>query len=137
MSTVKIHRSFWLIAAFALIWNALGCVNFYMQITAGDLSFMPQWWRDVVATRPSWATGAMAVSVFGGALGGLLLLFRKSLAYYFFIMSLIGTIVTMSHAMGVSGAGPRQIFEGLLMPVVMSIVFIWYSKMVTRKGWIS
>ena len=84
-----------------------------------------------------WATGAMAVSVFGGALGGLLLLFRKSLAYYFFIMSLIGTIITMSHAMGVSGAGPRQIFEGLLMPVVMSIVFIWYSKMVTRKGWIS
>lgn len=132
-----IHWSFWLIATFALIWNALGGINFYMQLTASDLSFMPEWWRNVAESRPVWATAAMAVGVFGGMLGGLLLLLKKAVAYYVFFFSIVGTIVTLAHAFGVEGAGYRQIFEGLVMPVAVSLALIFYTKMAINKGWVS
>jgi len=132
-----VHWSFWLVAVFAIIWNALGGVNFYLQMTVADLSFMPEWWQKVAQSRPAWAAGAMAVGVFGGVLGGILLLFRRASAYYVFIFSFVGTIVTLSHALGIDGAGPRQIFEGLIMPVVMSIAFILFAKIAITQRWVS
>jgi len=135
--TIPIHWSFWLIGVFAVVWNVLGGINFFVQITASDLAFMPEWWQNVAKSRPSWATGAMAVGVFGGVLGGLLLLLKKSMAYYVFIFSLIGTIVTLAHAVGVDGAGARQIFEGLIMPVAVSLALIFYTKMAINKQWVS
>jgi len=44
------------------------------------------------------------VAVFGGALGSLLLLLRKLAAYYLFLASLLGVIVTMTHTLGVVGS---------------------------------
>ena len=140
MSSAKsnpIHWSFWLVGGFAVVWNALGGANFYIQLTAADLSFMPEWWQNVAQSRPDWATGAMAVSVFGGVLGGALLLLKKRAAYYAFIFSLIGTLLTLSHAVGIDGAGPRQIFEGLIMPVAVAFALIFYSKMAINKNWVS
>jgi len=140
MSRVKptpIHWGFWLVGGFAVIWNALGGVNFYMQLTFADLSFMPEWWQNVAQSRPDWATGAMAVGVFGGVLGGVLLLLKKRAAYYVFIFSLVGTLVTLSHAIGIDGAGPRQIFEGLIMPVAVAFSLIFYTKMAVNRRWLS
>ena len=134
---VSIHWSFWLVGGFAVLWNALGGVNFVMQVSMADLSFMPEWWKNVAESRPAWATGAMAVGVFGGVLGGLLLLLKKAVAYFVFIASLFGTIVTLTHALGIDGAGFRQIFEGLIMPVVVALALIFYTKMAANKGWIS
>jgi hypothetical protein len=135
--TSKVHWSLWLVAAFAIIWNALGGVNFVVQLTASDLSFMPEWWRNVAASRPAWATAAMGVSVFGGILGGLLLLLKKSTAYYVFILSLLGTVLTLTHAVGVDGAGMRQVFEGMIMPIAVSIALIFYAKTVIGLKWLA
>lgn len=130
-----VHWSFWLIGVVAMIWNLLGSLNILVQMTTGDLAAMPQWWRDVVASRPAWATAAMMVAVFGGLLGSVALLLRRSVALGLFILSLIGTIVTMSHALGVPGAGARQIAEGVVMPVIVGLFLIWYARMAARRGW--
>ena len=131
----SVHWSFWLIGAVALIWNAMGVMNFMAQMFAGDLSFMPEWWRAVIESRPLWATVAMAVAVFGGVLGAILLLLRKSAAIYLFILSLNGAVLAIVHAVGVAGAGPRQIFEAVVMPVVVAGFMIWYAKLARRRGW--
>lgn len=113
----------------------MGVMNFFAQLFASDLSFMPEWWRAVIESRPLWATLAMALAVFGGVLGAILLLLRKPAAIYLFILSLNGTVFAIVHAAGVAGAGPRQIFEAVVMPVVVAGFLIWYAKLARRRGW--
>ena len=95
-----VHWSFWAIGTVALIWNVMGIMNFFMQMKAGMLAEMPESQRAIIESRPAWATGAFAIAVFGGALGCLLLLLRKSAAFYLFIASLLGVIVQLIPYLG-------------------------------------
>ena len=132
-----VHWSFWAIGAVALIWNVMGVANFFVQMNADALAAMPESHRAIVEGRPAWATGGFAIAVFGGALGCLLLLLRKSAAYYLFIASLLGVIVTMTHTLGVGiDFGLGEILGIMLMPLVAAAFLIWYSKRAQSKGWI-
>ena len=93
----SVHWSFWAISALTLIWNILGAMNFIVQMNTDMVAAMGESHRAIIEGRPAWATGGFAVAVFGGALGCLLLLLRKSAAYYVFIASLLGVVVTMIH----------------------------------------
>jgi uncharacterized membrane protein len=82
-------------------------------------------------------TGAFAIAVFGGALGCLLLLLRKSAAYYLLFASLLGVIVTMIYTLGVDiDFGLGEILGIILMPLVVAAFLVWYSKQAERKSWI-
>jgi len=135
-----IHWSFWAIAAFALIWNVMGGVNFFMQMNADMVASLPETHRAIIEGRPAWATGGFALSVFGGALGGLLLLFRKATAFYLFIASLLGTFVTMIHTVRIASStidfSASEILVMILMPLVVATLLIWYSKRALNKNWI-
>ena len=136
-----VHWSFWAIGAIALIWNILGGVNFFMQMNADIVSAMPETHRAIIIGRPVWATGGFAVIVFGGALGCLLMLLRKSAASYVFVVSLIGGIVTMIHTINIASSTIKfsvsEIVVMILMPLVVAMFLIWYSKQAESKGWIS
>ncbi len=135
---VGVHWSFWALGAVALIWNVMGVINFFMQMNPEMLAAYRESERAIVVGRPAWATGAFAIAVFGGALGCLLLLLRKSAAYYLFIASLLGVIVTMSHTLGVGiDFSFGEILGIILMPLVVAAFLIWYSKQAESKGWIS
>ena len=136
-----VHWSFWVIGAVALIWNVMGVINFFMQMNPDALADYPEAARSLVEGRPEWATGGFAVAVFGGALGCLLLLLRKSAAYYLFVASLLGVIVTMTHTLGIASStidfSPFEILMMILMPLVVAAFLIWYTKWAESKGWIS
>jgi hypothetical protein len=136
-----VHRSFWAIGAVALIWNVMGVINFSVQMNADALASFPETHRAIIEGRPAWATGGFALAVFGGALGCLLLLLRKSAAFYLFIASLLGVIVTMTHTLGIASStidfSPFEILMMILMPLVVAAFLIWYSKQAESKGWIS
>ena len=133
-----VHWSFWAIGAIALIWNVMGVINFFVQMNPDVLAAYRESERAIIEGRPAWATGAFAIAVFGGALGCLLLLLRKSAAYYLFIASLLGVIVTMTHTLGVGiDFGLGEILGSILMPLVVAVFLIWYSKQAESKGWIS
>jgi len=136
-----VHWSFWAISVVALIWNVMGSINFLMQMNAAALTTFPESHRVLIEGRPAWATAGFAIAVFGGALGCLLLLLRKTAAYYLFIASLLGAIVTMIHALGIvrsaNSFSPFEVFLAILMPLVVPTFLIWYSKWVERRGWIS
>ena len=136
----SVHWSFWVISAVALIWNVMGVINYFMQMNADALATYPEAERAIVEGRPAWATGAFAIAVFGGAVGGLLLLLRKSAAFYVFIVSLLGVIVTHIHTFRVASStvdfGPAVI-SAILSSLVMAVFLIWYSKLAERKAWIS
>ena len=135
-----VHWSFWIIGAIALIWNVMGVINLFVQMNPGALASYPESHRAIIEGRPAWATGAFAVAVLGGALGCLLLLLKKSAAFYVFIASLLGAIVQMIPHLDVVGskiAGPFEIAMMILMPPVVAAFLIWYSKQARSKAWIS
>jgi hypothetical protein len=130
-----VHWSFWLIGVVALIFNAMGVINYFVQMNADSLASFPEVYRPIIEGRPAWATSAFAIAVFGGSLACLLLLLRKSAAFYVFILSLLGVIVTMVHIFGVAGLSSIEVWIGVLMQWVVTAFLIWYSKLAERKGW--
>ncbi len=134
------HWSFWVIGAVALIWNAMGVMNYFGQMNAEMVAAMPEAKRAIIEGRPAWATGAFAVAVFGGSIGGILLLLRKSAAYYLFIVSLLGMIVQMIPYLGMDDStmdfGPFEITMFIVMPLAVAGFLIWYSKFAEGRGWI-
>jgi len=136
-----VHWSFWAIGVVAFIWNVMGVINFFVQMNAGALASFPESHRAIVESRPAWATAAFAMAVFGGALGCLLLMLRKSAAYYLLIASLLGVIVQLIHTLGIASStinfSPFEILMIILMPLVVAAFLIWYSKWAESKGWTS
>ena len=136
-----VHWSFWVIGTVVLIWNALGVINYFVQMNPDVLAAYRESERAIIEGRPAWATGAFAIAVFGGAIGCLLLLLRKSAAFYLFIASLLGVIVTHIHTLGAAAGstvdfGPTEILA-ILMSLVVAAFLIWYSKRAESKGWIA
>ena len=140
-TVIDVHWSFWVISAIALIWNVMGIMNYFAQMNADMVASMPETHRAIIEGRPAWATGGFAIAVFGGALGCVLLLVRKSAAYYVFIASLLGVIGTMIHTLGIGSStidfSSFEIFMMVLMPLVVAAFLIWYAKQAKSKGWIS
>jgi len=132
-----VHWSFWIISVVALIFNVMGAINYFVQMNADSLASFPELYRPIIEGRPAWATAAFAIAVFGGSLGCLLLLLRKSAAFYVLIASLLGVIVSMMHIFGVAGFSSFEIWIGVLMQLVVTAFLIWYSKLTERKGWIN
>jgi hypothetical protein len=133
-----VHWSFWAVSAVALVWNLMGVINFFMQMNPDMIASYRDSERAIIEGRPVWATGSFVIAVFGGALGSILLLLRKSAAYYMFIASLVGVVVTMIHTLGIGiDFGPGEILGILLMPFVVAVFLVWYSKQALNKGWVS
>ncbi len=140
-TVIGVHWRFWVIGAVALLWNVMGSINYVLQMIPDVLATYSESERAIVEGRPAWATGAFAIAVFCGTLGSLLLLLRKSAAYYLFIASLLGVIVTMIHTVSLAVStidfSPFEIAGVILMPLVAVALLIWYSKHAESKGWIS
>jgi len=137
----NIHWSFWLIVIVMLVWNVMGVINYFMQMNPDVIASFPETHRVIIENRPNWATGGFAIAVFGGVLGCLLLLLKKFLSFYVFVASLIGVIVAHIHTFRV--ANPMSNFSSfevvlmILMPLIVALFLIWYSKYAESKGWIS
>ncbi len=131
-TVARVHWSFWAIGAFAVIWNVMGSMNYLMQMNADMVAAMPETQRAIIEGRPAWATGGFAIGVFGGALGGLLLLLRKPAAFYVFVASLLGVVVTVIHTVTVARTkidfGIDEIFIMILLPMVVAAFLVWYAK---------
>jgi hypothetical protein len=131
-----IHWSFWVIGTIMLIWNVMGCINFIVQMNPEMVSSYRETEQVIIQGRPIWATIGFAIAVFGGALGCLLLLLKKSAAFYLFIASLLGVLVTIIHTLSIGITfGVGEIIGIILMPLVVAVFLIWYSKYAENKGW--
>lgn len=136
----RIHWSFWLISVVALLWNVGGAINYLMQTNPEFVSTLPETHRAIIEGRPIWATGGFAAGVFGGAIGCLLLLLRKSIAFYIFIISLLGIIITMIHTINVASSkisfSSGEIVVMILLPIIVAVGLIGYTKLVMSRNWV-
>lgn len=136
--TSRVHWSFWLIGIAALVWNAMGVVNFFMQMNPDVLATYPESHRAIVASQSGWVAASVAIAIFGGALGCVLLLLRKANAIYLFIASLIATIVVVAHTLSLPvDLSVSDIVLIVVMPVVVAVLLAWYSRWTAIRGWIN
>ncbi len=132
---ISVHWSFRAIAMIGLGFNIAGMVNFLTQMNADAVAAMPEAYRAIVESRPAWATAAFALAVFGGGLGCLMLLFRKTFASFVFIASLLGAVAAQIPILGMPEF-PVEALIGGLVQVVVTALLIWYSRWAARRGWI-
>ena len=134
----RVHWSFWIISIFMLIWNVLGCINFLVQMNPEMVSSYRETEQAIIQGRPLWATTGFAIAVFGGAIGCILLLLKKTTAFYLFIASLVGVLITTVHTLTLDiNFGMGEIIGIIIMPTVVAVFLIWYSQYVKGKGWFS
>lgn len=134
----KPHWSFWVIAVLALVWNLMGCANYFMQMGQEYVASLPESYQTIVVDRPAWATGAFAITVFAAVIGCILLLLRKSYALYALALSLIATVGVLIHTIiGVWGTDSASVLVSTSLSFVVALVLVWYADLATKKNWIS
>ncbi|MEP4890470.1 MAG: hypothetical protein ABJV04_10615 [Aliiglaciecola sp.] len=132
---------FWIVASILLLWNLLGVMAFVQQVTMSPehINLMPPEEQRLYLEQPFWVLLAFAFAVFGGTLGCLALLFKKSFARIIFWLSFIGVLVQMAHSFFISNALDVYGPGAAVMPIMILLVsafLIWLSSKAIVKGWI-
>lgn len=130
-----VHWSFWIIGAVSLLWNVMGCINFFMQMNPESVANYPDAARSLIESRPLWATVGFAIAVSGGTLGCLLLLLKKPIACNFLVASLVGVILADIHTFTTDSS--TQIWAVSLMSLVLAGFLVWYCTRAEKRGWIT
>ena len=133
---------FWIIGVVALVWNALGVMQYLglAYMTDEVRAALPEAERALYENIPTWVTAAFAIAVFGGLIGSAFLLMKKKLARPMFLISLIAIVVQMSYNLFMSKAA--EVYEpgSIVMPIVVILIGVFllmYSKKTIAKGWLS
>ncbi|MGJ5640830.1 hypothetical protein [Formosa sp. S-31] len=126
---------YWIVSVFYLLWNGMG-VNQYLQQAYNTETYRSQYTAEqleAAANMPSWIMGAFAIAVFFAFLGSILLLLRKKFAYIMALVALIAVIAQMSYLFFATQP------TSLILPItvlVLSVLFMWFSKHAMKKQWI-
>ncbi|MEM6804188.1 MAG: hypothetical protein AAF696_22480 [Bacteroidota bacterium] len=141
-TTTKIPTWFWIVSVAALLWNLVGVFSYLGQamLTPEGLAELPKGQRVVIETRPAWATGAFAIAVWGGVLGCIFLLLRKSWAVPTLMLSLAGVLVQNFQAYFLSDSidllGPEAIPISISI-ISIGVALIWFARKAQANSWIS
>lgn len=130
----------WLVGALAVLKNGLGCLDYVMAQTQGDA-----WLANMEPTRtqldwfhalPAWYDAAWAVGVWGGLLGGFLLLARRKWARLAFVLSFLGwaagAVYVFALSNGIEVMGPYWPIQ--LVHGGAAVFFLWYAWKPGGKG---
>ncbi len=129
----------WVVGIAALLWNAVGALDYVMTQTR-NVQYMAGFTPEQLAFfygLPAWTVAAWAIGVWGAVLGSLLLLFRKSLAVWFLLASLIGVALTtlqnyvLSNGLEVMG-GPGSVVFTVVIFLVAIGLYVYARAMRTR-----
>lgn len=139
MSAAKPPLHFWIIAVLGLIWNIMGSVNFFTQTSPEAIGNLPEAYQIVVTSRSGIVTGAFFLAVVGGAFGCLLMLMRRAVARPVLLLSCLGVLVTLVHAMWVmNGAqGWVSVAAGTSMSMVIAVFLVWYTHREKGRDYLS
>jgi len=131
---------FWVIGAVALLWNAMGAMDYVMTQTRNEAymsAFAPEQ-LEFFYGMPSWAVAAWAIAVWGSVLGSLLLLLRTRFAVWAFLASLIGMVITafqnyvLANGMQVIGDAFSLIFTAAIF--LIAVALLLYSGRMRQRG---
>ena len=133
---------FVILAIVMTIWNLMGVMAFIMQMTmtAEQIAALPTKDQMLYQDIPLWVDIAFGCAVFGGALGCIVLVFKKAMALPILFISLAGVLVQMFHSFFIAKAFEVYGPGGTIMPIMVIIIalyLIWLAKSAKAKGWLT
>ena len=139
-SNTKLPALFWTVAIAAVIWNVLGVVAYFMEVTMSEqaMAALPEVQQALGAAQPAWVTGAFAIAVFAGLGGSIALALRKGIATAIFVVSLVAVIAQMFYAFAMSNMLSVMGASSAVMPsliIVIAAALVWFSTRSKAKGW--
>ncbi len=125
-STNKPTKLFWIISILALIWNAFGVFQFFveMSMTEEMLAEYPQDIQNFMHHAPSWFTYAFGIAVFAGALGSLALVMRRKLAQFLLLISFLA-VLAMTYYDFVMQNDVIMTAEFSTMPIIVFVIALF------------
>ena len=143
--SAKAPTHLWIVGILALLWNAFGCVDYFMTRTRGE-----EWIASMMHTAdaaaimayinafPIWASIGWGLGVWGGLAGSILLLMRHRLAVLAFGLSLLGAVVGIGYQL-MNPADIPELQGGInaVMPYVIiaiALVLFLYARAQAAKG---
>ncbi len=133
---------FWIIAVLALCWNSIGAFDYLatqLQLDSYMSQFSPEQ-LDYFYNIPTWAVAAWAIAIWFSVLGSLGLLLRSRRALGLFVIALVAMIAStvnsflLSNGLEIMGNG-GAIFSAVIF--VISVLLVWFSKAMIRRGVLS
>ncbi|MCB0278542.1 MAG: hypothetical protein KDD94_03520 [Calditrichaeota bacterium] len=119
----------------------MGVLAFVGQMMMGpeQLNELPEAQRMIIENTPVWATIAFAVAVFGGFIGSIFLMMKKSLAFELFAASMLGILVQMFHSFFLANSIEVYGPGGMIMPVLVLLIgvyLVWLANTGKTAGWL-
>ena len=139
---VRAPAHLWIVGLVALLWNALGAFDYVMSQTNNAWYFSLMQFSDAdrayIANSPALADAFWAFGVWGGLLGSILLLMRSRYAYWAFVVSLVGALVTTIYQYVITPL-PADLQTGgttmlTIAVVVIAVALLVYSYRMRAKG---
>jgi hypothetical protein len=127
-------------AIIAVLWNLMGCGAYLADVmmTPQDAAKLTAAEQAIYASRPVWAVAATAIAVWGGALGCIGLILRKSWSQWLLLASLLAVIIQDIWLFALSDAGKiagslAYVLQGLVLVVAVALVLL--ARRARASGW--
>ena len=133
-------RHQWVVGVIALLWNAMGAMDYVMTQTKNE-AYMSKFTPEQLSffyDMSAWAVAAWAIAVWGGLLGAVLLLARRHLAVWVFLVSLVAMVVAtfhnyvLSNGMEVIGNAFSLVFTAVIF--LISLALFLYARAMHKRG---
>ena len=130
---------YWVVSVVAVLWNALGAMNYLMQamMTEEMIAALPEDQQGYYENIPAWATAGFAIAVWIGLLASIMLLLRKRIALMLLVISFVGVIVQQIYWVFLSG---MPISGGqVVLPIsvfLFGLALILMAKNAKDRNWI-
>jgi len=121
----------------------MGALDYVMTQTK-NASYLSNFTEEQLAffySFPTWVVAAWAIAVWGAVAGALLLLMRKRLATWVFLVSLISMVITTTHnygfANGMEVVGDPFSLGFTAVIFLLALGFFLYSRLMQKRGILS
>ena len=131
----------WVVGVLALLWNAMGALDFTMTQTHNEVwlkQFTPEQLACVYGF-PLWAVLGWGMGTWGGLLGSLLVLLRRGCAVNLFAVSLVGIVITDLYSYGLSdwmkvmkGGTGAVVFSAVIFGI--GVLLFVYARAMRKQG---
>ena len=141
--TVKVEKTpwhLWLTGIVGFLWSSMGILDYVMTQTKNE-SYMEAFTPEQLLffyTLPAWVTATWAIAVWACVVGSILLLLRKKVAVWIYLVSFITMLITafqnyiLSYGMEVIGDTFTLIFTAFILFIALGLY--WYSRAMLRLG---
>ena len=139
-TTTKAPWHLWVVGIVGLLWSAMGAMDYVMTQTKNVeymAAFTPEQ-LDFFYGLPTWIVASWSIAVWGGVVGAIFLLFRKSLAVTLFLVSFIAMVITAIHNYGLSngleviGDTFSLVFSAIIF--VVALLLYLYARAMKQRG---